>query len=182
MVCCVPSCPIDRLCICLPLPVSISAHLPLRLPVHLSVSPSVRPSLRPSGCRQKAEFLAYRRRTSPLVPLPPCMYGALPLWVKRWLLFEWPLYETDWTYCGEEEGRGLGLGSGVLPPEALAASAAYSAAASPSLHTRLSVHPPVLGSEPVGAGAAGGGGSSSGAGPDSVVVNAMAPSNGAPRY
>lgn len=132
-----------------------------------------------SACRQKAEFLAYRRRTSPLVPLPPCMYGSLPLWTKRWLLFEWPLYETDWTYCGEEEGRGLGLGSGVLPPEALLGSDAYSSASSPSLQARLSVHPPVLGSDvpPVGAGAAGGG-----AAPDSVIVNALAPSNGAPRY
>lgn len=149
----------------------LSASIGISLPLCLSAFIA--------ACRQKAEFLAYRRRTSPLIPLPPCMYVSLPLWAKRWLLFEWPLYETDWTYCGEEEGRGLGLGSGVLPPEALVGTSAYHAGGtSPSLHAPLSVHPPVLGSEPAGAGASGGG-----AGPDSVAVNALAlPSNGAPRY
>jgi steroid 5-alpha reductase family enzyme len=56
--------------------------------------------------RQKEEYLAYRERTSVLIPLPTTMYRALPLWVKRWFLFEWPMYETDWSYCGEDSNNG----------------------------------------------------------------------------
>ena len=29
---------------------------------------------------------------SPLIPLPPAVYGSLPKWVKSTLLFEFPLY------------------------------------------------------------------------------------------
>ena len=47
---------------------------------------------------QKAAFLEYRGRTSPLIPLPPSLYAALPITVKRWLLFELSMYETDWTW------------------------------------------------------------------------------------
>jgi steroid 5-alpha reductase family enzyme len=56
----------------------------------------------------KAAFLAYRRRTSPLVPLPPALYAPLPLWFKRVFLFEWKMYETDWTYVGNASAGGLG--------------------------------------------------------------------------
>lgn len=44
----------------------------------------------------RVAFLRYRAATSPLVPLPPALYRALPLWVKRLFLFEWPMYETSW--------------------------------------------------------------------------------------
>jgi hypothetical protein len=43
-------------------------------------------------CRAKAAFLEYRQRTSILIPLPPALYAALPLIVKRIALFEWPMY------------------------------------------------------------------------------------------
>lgn len=37
-------------------------------------------------------YLEYKRRTSPLLPLPPALYRALPLWAKRVFLCEWPRY------------------------------------------------------------------------------------------
>ena len=42
-----------------------------------------------------ANYRAYRAQTSILVPLPPGVYRPLPLWVKRTLLLELPMYE--WT-------------------------------------------------------------------------------------
>lgn len=51
--------------------------------------------------RQKELFLIYRNRTSPLIPFPPFLYARLPLLVKRIFFFELPMYETDWSYCGE---------------------------------------------------------------------------------
>lgn len=37
-------------------------------------------------------YWQYKATTSPVVCLPPAVYGSLPMWVKRVLLFEWPLY------------------------------------------------------------------------------------------
>ncbi len=42
-----------------------------------------------------ANYQTYRARTSILVPLPPAVYRALPMWVKRTFLLELPMYE--WT-------------------------------------------------------------------------------------
>ena len=44
---------------------------------------------------QAAAFAAYRARTSPLVPLPPALYAAIPRAVQRWLLFEWDRFEVS---------------------------------------------------------------------------------------
>jgi steroid 5-alpha reductase family enzyme len=44
----------------------------------------------------KRDYLEYRLSTSPLIPLPNGFYRKLPLPIKRWLLFEWPIYETKW--------------------------------------------------------------------------------------
>ncbi|XP_020105104.1 uncharacterized protein LOC109721744 isoform X2 [Ananas comosus] len=38
------------------------------------------------------EYRIYKNTTSPLVPLPPVMYGNLPSWFKVAFLFEFPLY------------------------------------------------------------------------------------------
>lgn len=51
--------------------------------------------------RSRDEFLAYRLRTSPLIPMPQCLYAALPRWFCAYFLFEWSMYATDWTYIGE---------------------------------------------------------------------------------
>ncbi|RPD55989.1 DUF1295-domain-containing protein [Lentinus tigrinus ALCF2SS1-6] len=40
-------------------------------------------------------YQTYRAQTSILVPLPPTMYRALPMWIKRTFLLELPMYE--WT-------------------------------------------------------------------------------------
>ncbi|KAI0631032.1 DUF1295-domain-containing protein [Trametes polyzona] len=42
-----------------------------------------------------ANYRRYRAQTSVLVPLPPALYRALPVWVKRTVLLELPMYE--WT-------------------------------------------------------------------------------------
>ncbi len=44
---------------------------------------------------QATAYATYRARTSPLVPLPPPLYAALPLAIKRWALFEWQRYEVS---------------------------------------------------------------------------------------
>lgn len=57
---------------------------------------------RPAAARRYAAggavwdaYQAYLQRTSLLVPLPPALYGRLPVWVKRTLLLEFPLYVFD---------------------------------------------------------------------------------------
>lgn len=41
----------------------------------------------------EAWYRDYRQSTSPIVPLPPALYRALPLGFKRVFLLELPLYE-----------------------------------------------------------------------------------------
>lgn len=40
------------------------------------------------------EYRAYKNRTSPLIPLPPALYGSLPKFLKAMFLFEFPLYNN----------------------------------------------------------------------------------------
>ncbi|XP_047265968.1 uncharacterized protein LOC107861920 isoform X4 [Capsicum annuum] len=42
-----------------------------------------------------AAYRSYKRKTSPLILLPPGMYGSLPQWLKGILLFEFPLYSRN---------------------------------------------------------------------------------------
>ncbi|XP_017237454.1 uncharacterized protein LOC108210606 isoform X1 [Daucus carota subsp. sativus] len=63
-------------------------------------------------------YRMYKETTSPLIPLPPVVYGKLPSWIKKVFLFEFPLYsktlpqgELSWYRSnsgGSREGMKLG--------------------------------------------------------------------------
>ncbi|XP_054809846.1 uncharacterized protein LOC129311507 isoform X1 [Prosopis cineraria] len=56
-------------------------------------------------------YRIYKRRTSPLIPLLPSVYGSLPSWFKTFFLFEFPLYNRNLpqegpNWCRTSKGQG----------------------------------------------------------------------------
>ncbi|KAM6568138.1 hypothetical protein CsatB_016123 [Cannabis sativa] len=48
-----------------------------------------------------AGYATYKKTTSPLIPLPPQVYGNLPSWFKKIFLFELPLYNRNFPQEGQ---------------------------------------------------------------------------------
>ncbi|KAK3228277.1 hypothetical protein Dsin_008139 [Dipteronia sinensis] len=65
-----------------------------------------------------AAYRVYKKTTSPLIPLPPVVYGRLPSWLRTTFLFEFPFYSRNlpqeglnWCRTGRAEGNdGLKMG------------------------------------------------------------------------
>ncbi|KAI4329999.1 hypothetical protein MLD38_028314 [Melastoma candidum] len=55
-----------------------------------------------------AAYRAYKRTTSPLIPLPITLYGSLPPWAKSTFLFELPLYSRNLPQEGSNWNRRTG--------------------------------------------------------------------------
>eukprot|EP00168_Porphyra_purpurea_P006114 TRINITY_DN1744_c0_g1_i2.p4 TRINITY_DN1744_c0_g1~~TRINITY_DN1744_c0_g1_i2.p4 ORF type:complete len:106 (-),score=45.25 TRINITY_DN1744_c0_g1_i2:242-559(-) len=53
-----------------------------------------------------AGFDEWKRTTSPVVPLPPSVYGPLPKVVKTLFLFEWPIYAQGFEEGSDADGGG----------------------------------------------------------------------------
>lgn len=52
-----------------------------------------------------AAYRAYKRTTSPLIPLPQAVYRSLPSWFKTVFLFEFPLYSRNFPEEGSTWNR-----------------------------------------------------------------------------
>jgi steroid 5-alpha reductase family enzyme len=55
-------------------------------------------------------YRVYKQRTSPLIPLPPPIYGKLPAWFKSVFLLEFPLYSRNFpqqeqNWCRTSSGK-----------------------------------------------------------------------------
>ncbi|XP_062117998.1 uncharacterized protein LOC133831643 isoform X2 [Humulus lupulus] len=62
-----------------------------------------------------AGYAMYKKTTSPLIPLPPLVYGNLPSWFKKFFLFELPLYNRNILQEGQHWYRTSSIeGSGGL--------------------------------------------------------------------
>ncbi|OAA68224.1 hypothetical protein SPI_00419 [Niveomyces insectorum RCEF 264] len=62
-----------------------------------------------------ADYCDYLHRTSILVPLPPALYAPLPTWLKRTLLFEFPLYVFNPAKHADQAGHKNGGGDHTDP-------------------------------------------------------------------
>ncbi|KAI9173848.1 hypothetical protein LWI28_007495 [Acer negundo] len=58
-----------------------------------------------------AAYRVYKKTTSPLIPLPPVVYGRLPSWLRTTFLFEFPFYSRNLPQEGQNWYR-TGMGEG----------------------------------------------------------------------
>lgn len=46
----------------------------------------------------KKRYLEYRKKTSPIVPMPAFLWENIPHFFQRWLFFEYDMYAMDWNF------------------------------------------------------------------------------------
>ena len=68
--------------------------------------------------RSSTDYMLYRLETSPIIPLPNCLYRSLPTAVKVFLLFEWPLYARGL----EDDGSAASIVNSSIDGRALSTS------------------------------------------------------------
>jgi hypothetical protein len=72
---------------------------------------------------KRAEYEAYRERTSPIIPVPPQLYVCLPRLVKQLFCCEFPMYEVSSQPEADSDGEGSSLRKAGPPAEAVGAAA-----------------------------------------------------------
>ncbi|CAK7236726.1 hypothetical protein SEUCBS140593_009716 [Sporothrix eucalyptigena] len=91
-------------------------------------------------------YRTYLHRTSILIPLPPFLYAPLPVWLKRTLLLEFPLYVFDpakhATLSGDADGNADGATNSKPSKAPIPPTVAAKVAANPVVPPKNVGHDP----------------------------------------